>query len=112
MDKSSKLKKAVNASMTAFIAEYGQPEAGVEIRRIVDRTQSIFQLVVIGWQGVERIYHVLFHLEIKENKVWVQEDNTEIGIATFLLNNGLTKQDIVLGFYSAPYRVHTEFAVA
>lgn len=107
-----KLRNAIAASMEAFISEYGKPDEGIEIRSIVDSTQSIFQLVLLGWQGVERIYHVLFHLEIKGDKVWVQEDNTENGIAAFLLKNGLSKQDIVLAFYSEQYRQHTDFAVA
>lgn len=111
MDRAVKLRKAIAVSIDEFIAEYGQPEKGIEIRSIVDEAHSVFQLVIMGWQGVERIYHVLFHLEIKSDKVWVQEDNTENGIAAFLLKNGLSKQDIVLGFYSEAYRRHTEFAV-
>jgi XisI protein len=112
MDRVAKLRNSIVAAIKDFASEYGKPDEGVEIRSIVDETHSIFQLVVIGWQGVERIYHILFHLEIKGDKVWIQEDNTESGIASFLLKNGLSKQDIVLAFYSESYRRHTEFAVA
>lgn len=38
------------------------------------------------------------HLEIKDGKIWIQEDNTESGIATDLEAAGVPKEDIVLGF--------------
>jgi hypothetical protein len=112
MDRVVKFRKVITASIQDFIAEYGQPDKGIEIRSIVDETQSVFQVVIMGWQETERIYHVLFHLEIKNDKIWVQEDNTENGIATFLLKNGISKKEIVLAFYSEAYRKYTEFAVA
>ncbi|KAF3885538.1 hypothetical protein DA73_0400008760 [Tolypothrix bouteillei VB521301] len=39
------------------------------------------------------------HLEIKDSKIWIQHDGTEVGIATLLLEQGVPKEDIVLGFH-------------
>ena len=33
-----------------------------------------------------------------DNKIWIQHDGTEIGIAKELVALGISKQDIVLGF--------------
>lgn len=50
-------------------------------------------------------------MDLKGDKIWIQRDGTEIGIANQLLDAGVAKQDIVLGF-QAPYkRQFTEFAI-
>jgi hypothetical protein len=55
---------------------------------------------------------VIIHLDIKDDKIWIQRDGTEIGIANQLIAAGVPKQDIVLGF-QAPYkRSLTEFALS
>ncbi|MDD1428313.1 XisI protein, partial [Dolichospermum sp. ST_sed9] len=43
-------------------------------------------------------------------KIWIQHDGTEVGIATLLLEKGVPKEDIVLGFHSPDMREFTEFA--
>jgi hypothetical protein len=52
------------------------------------------------------------HVEIKGEKIWVQQDGTERGIATDLLAAGIPKDRIVLGFKPPHSRAHTQFAVA
>ncbi|MHC5829213.1 MAG: element excision factor XisI family protein [Nostoc sp.] len=49
---------------------------------------------------------------MKDDKVWIQNDNTEVGIANELVDRGIPKKDIVLG-YKAPYlRGFTDYAVS
>ncbi len=46
------------------------------------------------------------------DKVWIQCDETEEGIATDLMEAGISKEDIVLGFRYPKVRKYTGFAVA
>jgi hypothetical protein len=55
---------------------------------------------------------LLAHLEIRDGKIWILTDNTEEGIATDLVEVGIPKSQIVLGFYSPSLRRDGEFAVA
>jgi hypothetical protein len=55
---------------------------------------------------------LLAYLEIRDGKIWILTDNTEEGIASELVAEGITKDRIVLGFYSPPLREVGEFAVA
>jgi hypothetical protein len=65
----------------------------------------------LGWQERTRIYDYIVHVDIKDGKIWIQRDGTEIGIANELVRAGVPKHDIVLGF-KAPYkRPFTGFAV-
>ena len=51
------------------------------------------------------------HLEIRNGKIWLLTDNTEDGIATELIAEGVPKDRIVLGFYSPETREMGECAV-
>jgi hypothetical protein len=58
------------------------------------------------------VYGCVIHVDIKDGKIWIQRDRTEVGVANELVNAGFPKQDIVLAF-KAPYkRKFTEFAVS
>ena len=49
---------------------------------------------------------------LANGKLWIQRDGTEHGIANDLINAGVPKTQIVLGFRSPEIRKHTGLAVA
>ncbi|RAM53115.1 MAG: hypothetical protein C6Y22_02390 [Hapalosiphonaceae cyanobacterium JJU2] len=51
-------------------------------------------------------------MDSKPNKLWIQHDATEEGVAVDLVTAGIPKQQIVLGFRTLEQRKHTEFAVS
>ena len=78
---------------------------------IFDRENDRYQLVYVGWKGAERLYGVVLHVDIIDGKIWVQQDGTEAGIANKLVERGISKQNIVLGFDPPMMRQYTDFAV-
>ena len=66
----------------------------------------------MGWQGYKRIYACTLHFDIINGKIWIQNDQTEEGIANSLIELGIPKSEIVLGYFSPQKRADTEFAVA
>lgn len=54
----------------------------------------------------------MIHIEIIDGKVWIQRDWTEEVVAGELVEAGIPKIDIVLGFKPPEIRPYTEFAVA
>ncbi|MDJ0731512.1 MAG: XisI protein [Crocosphaera sp.] len=86
-------------------------ESSTEIQLIFDQEHHHYQLLHLGWKEQKRIYGVIVHVDIKDNKIWIQRDGTEVGIANELIAAGVPPHDIVLGF-QAPYkRKLTEFSV-
>jgi len=79
---------------------------------IFDRDTDRDMVVSIGWQKVKRIHGCLIHIDIINDKVWIQRDGTEDGIAYELEAAGIPKKQIVLGFYRPEVRPHTEYAAA
>ena len=61
--------------------------------------------------SIKRIYGCIIHVDIINNKIWVQHDGTEEAIADKLVARGVPKQDIVLAYHGPPVRQYTEFAL-
>ncbi len=70
-----------------------------------------YQFLWMGWKGDEQIFNVPIHIEIKDGKIWIQKDNTEDGIANYIVEKGIPKSEIVLAYFSPAHRELTEFAV-
>jgi XisI protein len=67
--------------------------------------------VYVGWRGSKRLYGTVLHLDIIDSKIWIQQDGTEVGIGNQLVELGVPKEDIVLGFDPPKMRHYTDFAV-
>ena len=79
---------------------------------LIDKERHHYQLMRVGWKGSERVHFCVFHIDLKEDKVWIQEDQTEEGIAIELITEGVPKEEIVLAFYAPYRRADTGFAAA
>jgi hypothetical protein len=84
---------------------------GTEIQLLFDTQRHYYQVLNIGWKQQIRTYGVIIHVDIKDDKIWIQRDGTEIGIANELIAVGVPKEDIVLGFHAPYKRQFTGFAV-
>ena len=84
---------------------------GVEDQLIFDTENDHYQLAKVGWSGQKRFFGSVIHIDIKDGKVWIQHDGTEHGIANDLLERGVPKEDIVLGFHHPFQRQFDGFAM-
>jgi hypothetical protein len=84
---------------------------GIELQAIFDTERDHYQLTYVGWRGDRRQFGCLLHLDIKDGKIWIQQDGTEVGIANQLMELGVPKEDIVLAFHAPFMRQFTTFAV-
>jgi len=79
---------------------------------IFDEVHDHYLWMSIDWVNQKRINNTHVHVRIKNDKVYIEEDWTEDGIASELLTEGIPKSDIVLAFHDPDTRKLTEFAVA
>jgi XisI protein len=113
MDKIAFLQNSITSAMSEY-ADYlaGSNLPKVDYSLLTDDIHKRYQLLAVGWEKNERIYSVVFHADIINDHVWIQEDNTEDGFANLLLEKGVDKKDVVLAYYPDYHRQYTEFAVA
>lgn len=90
----------------------GQP--GVETVTVLDPEHDQYGLFQVGWQSdaPRRVLRPVFFARIKGGKVWVEEDNTDFTLADLLMDAGVRREDIVLGFLHPDERRYSDFAVA
>jgi len=90
-----------------------QPSYGdIQIQTLFDSENDHYQVIAVGWDAKQRIYGCSLHLDLKEGKIWIQVNNTELDIAQELVNRGISKQDIVIGFHTTYLRQFSGYALA
>ena len=87
--------------------EYGYKATGVTV---FDRENKHFMLLEMDWQNGKRVYQVIAHVDLIDDKFWIQVDHTPTGIGVDLEEAGIPKNRIVLAFYPLEHRKHGEYA--
>ena len=93
-------------------ASYRPNKDGVETQVIADTLNHHYQLLRIGWRKGRFVRGCRFHFDIKNDKVWIQENRTDIDVAEELREMGIPKSDIVIGFLPIEGRELSGYAVA
>ena len=83
-----------------------------EMALIFDDEHQHYLVRNIGWHESKRNLLVILHVAIRDGKIWIEEDHTADGIATYFLKEGIPNDHIVLGFQAPYMREYTEFAIA
>ncbi len=79
------------------------PYAELKYELVADFANQHFQVCMTGWDGSTRVHSILVHIVIRDNLVWLEEDLTDADIAEQLVQAGIARDRIVLGF-QAPYK--------
>ena len=64
----------------------------------------------IGWKQGKRVKGISVYVRIKNDKIYIEEDWTEEGIATELMRKGVPSSEIMLAFQPPEVRKFTDFA--
>ncbi|MEC4803488.1 MAG: XisI protein [Jaaginema sp. PMC 1079.18] len=87
---------------------FGEVEIGV----VFDVERDRYQVVRTGWMKQRRVYGALIHIDIKDGKIWIEYDGTEVGVANELTELGVPKEHIVLAYHAPIMRSYNGFAVS
>jgi hypothetical protein len=112
MDKIEKYQTILIDLLNEFGAIKKRLTPNVKSQLIIDKENNHYQLVSVGWHNTQFVYLVAFHFDIIEDKIWIQQNNTDCLIADELVERGVPPQDIVLGFVSERAREQSGFAMA
>lgn len=93
-------------------AQYTPARGDVQIEAIFDETNDHYELIYAGWNGPYRIHGSVLHLDIRNEKIYIQHDGTEDEIAEKLVEAGISRDRIVLSYKPPAIRPYTNFAIA
>ena len=111
MDKLNRYREIVKH----IVQEYGSwfpKNENVQTEVVINPDIDHYEVVRVGWEGERRIHHSSIHLDIINDKVWIQDDRTNRPVADALLEAGVPHEDIVLAFHPPEVRPYTDFAAA
>lgn len=111
MDKLEKYRKYIQDVILKY-GQLGQPDGDIKTEYVFDTNGDHYQLIRVGWREQHRIYGCLIHMDIINNKIWMQYNGTEVDFAEELVALGVPKEDIVLAFHSPYKRQYTDYAVS
>lgn len=83
----------------------------IEVYKFFDYQDDHYQVFHAGWNQYRRVFGPLIHIDIIDDKIWIQYDGTEVGVANELVDFGVPKHDIVLAYHAPIMRQYDGFAV-
>jgi XisI protein len=111
MDTLTQYRQIVEQTLLAH-AKTADALDAIEHQTIFDRGSDHYLLVQVGWGRHQRIYGVVAHIDLVGEKIWIQTDGTEAGLAHELRQAGIPPGNIVLGYRLPEVRKNTEYAIA
>ena len=111
MDTIEEYREKIKTILTDYIS-VPYSRGNIESKLIISNDENNYLLMTLGWQNKKIVHGCIIHLEIIEDKIWIHRDGTEYGIANELIDAGISKDKIVLGFHPTNIRQYTDFAVS
>ena len=103
------------ASIQRIIAEQAQvqPALGnVALLPVCDPISDNYLVLMLGWDGYDRVDAPVIHIRLLNGKVLLEEDNTDAEIAAQLIAAGIAKADLALAFQHPSERADAEYVIA
>jgi hypothetical protein len=110
MDTLERYREIVRKLISEY-ASYKPSHGQIDTEAIIDPEKDHYEVMHVGWDGVRRVHGTVVHIDIIGEKVWVQYDGTSRPVAEELVEAGIPREAIVLGFHPTDVRQYTGFAV-
>lgn len=100
MDKLKSYKEIIKKELSTQASIPFANASNLQHHLIINKEETQFILLKLGWMNDIFKHGLIYHFQIKDNKVWLYKNNTDIDIGARLVKQGIPKSDIVLGFVS------------
>lgn len=115
MDKITTYKNAIKSVLNNYYdvsQNQSNRDHSIQTQLVIDDARGYYFLLAIGWQNNKRVYGATMHFDLIDDKIWIQINQTDFLLADELIQKGVAKEDIVLGFHAPYKRQFTEYAMA
>lgn len=109
MDKIEHYRECVCQLINAY-ASYSHDQS-LTLTAWVDPDRDHYGVLEYGWLNGIYHHHIMMHLQIINEKVWLHYNATDRQLGEELVGLGVLREDIILGFRPAHLRLHTAFGV-
>jgi len=101
-------------SINKFLKQYAEDisNSDISVQLVFDTENDHYLVLDIGWQNSRRVRDCIFHFDIIDGKIWLQENNTDLEIDEYLEEMGISPKEIVVGFHPPYVRKYSDYAVS
>ncbi|HEX7842085.1 MAG TPA: XisI protein [Kofleriaceae bacterium] len=92
-------------------ARYKPSHGEIDTEIVIDPARNHYELLHIGFDGPRRVHGTVLHVDIRDEKIWIQYDGTDRPLAEELVRAGVPREAVVLAFYPPEVRPHTDFGI-
>lgn len=111
MDKITKYRECIQTLLTRYASD-DVSDNEIEVQLVFDTQRDHYQWLNVGWLSLTRVYRCVIHFDIKDGKIWLQQNLTDQNPAEELVKMGVQREDIVLGLQPPYKRQYTDYGVA
>ena len=112
MDRVTQLRKAVFTVLKRYQGRW-QKHDSATIQVVHDKATNLYQMIRFGWASdTNFVFYSVYALQIRNGKIWLLENRTDVDITEDLMELGVDRMDIVLGFIPEHERPYTDYAVS
>jgi len=112
MENLKKYQKAILEVLEEYAAIKSPFMPDVENKVIADTRNHHYQLIRMGWYKDRHVHYTVFHFDLVDGKVWIQENRTDVKIDDELIAHGVASKDIFSGLQHPVLRELAEGAAA
>lgn len=110
MDKTERFQNLLIQYLESVMLEQTK-DGDVEYHLVCDTERHHYQIPKVGWRVDHYIHQTYLHFDIKNGKIWIQENRTEQEVGDELLELGIPKSEIVIGLQPPALRPLTGYAM-
>lgn len=110
MEKLARYQTIVQDLLHAY-AKHKPAYGEIDVEVSFDTERHHYLIWHTGWLHKRWIHHSPIHCAIRDGKIWLLANSTEHDVAADMVENGIPREDIVLGFHPRSMREYTDYAV-
>ncbi|MEM0992215.1 MAG: element excision factor XisI family protein [Bacteroidota bacterium] len=92
--------------ITDFLSEYlavdNQYLEDSQYHLVVNAEQTEFVLIELGWREKRYFNHMVFHLQLLAEEVWIHQNNTDVPIERHLIAAGIRSDAFRVSYLESP----------
>ncbi len=110
MDKLTRYREIARQVVEEY-ARYKPSHGEIDSYPVIDSIGDHYLAMQAGWDQHRRVQGAFLHLDIINDKIWIQFNGTNHPVAAELVAAGVPKEDIVLAEKPPHIRQHTGYGV-
>lgn len=111
MDKMTRYRQIIQQVLENYARAMSQGNQ-VQILPVCDTAHDQYLLISLGWSNKRREHAIVFHAQLRDGQLLLEDDRTETGLSDELLQSGILEEDVRCTWAAVPHQPRQEMTLA